>query len=430
MEVVIILLLILCNGLLSMSEIALVSARKVKLESSVKKGSKAAKTALKLSQDPDRFLSTVQIGITLIGILTGIYSGDALAQDVAPLLARSPLLEPYATTIAQLLIVIIVTYLTLIIGELVPKRIGMAAAERVAILVSRPMTVLSVVASPFVWVLMKSTAAICHLIGLKAKKEKVTEEEIKAVVREGAEDGNVQEVEQEIVERVFGMGDSNIYSIMTHRSDIVFLDVNDDNSTLKRKVVDGLHAIYPLCENNLDNIIGVVYLKDLFNKIDNRDFDIRSVATKPDFLPKNMSVFNAMERIRSGNQHYGLVTNEFGTVEGIVTQSDILDALVGSATVGQEAEIIVRDDGSCLIDGQCSFYDFLDHYDMTDLYQENSYNTISGLILDRLKHIPVSGEKTHWQGLTLEIVDMDGARIDKVLVCKTSSSETEAGHAG
>ncbi len=422
MEVFIILLLILCNGLLSMSEIALVSARKVKLEGSVKKGSKAAKTALKLSQDPDRFLSTVQIGITLIGILTGIYSGDALAQDVAPLLARSPLLEPYATTIAQLIIVIIVTYLTLIIGELVPKRIGMAAAERVAILVSRPMTVLSVVASPFVWVLMRSTAAICRLIGLKAKKEKVTEEEIKAVVREGAEDGNVQEVEQEIVERVFGMGDSNIYSIMTHRSDIVFLDVNDDNSTLKRKVVDGLHTIYPLCEDNLDNIIGIVHLKDLFSKIDNRDFNIRSVAVKPDFLPKNMSVFNAMERIRSGNQHYGLVTNEFGTVEGIVTQSDILDALVGSATVGQEAEIIVRDDGSCLIDGQCSFYDFLDHYDMTDLYQENSYNTLSGLILDRLKHIPVSGEKIHWQGLTLEIVDMDGARIDKVLVGKMGNA--------
>lgn len=423
MEVFIILLLILCNGLLSMSEIALVSARKVKLEGSVKKGSKAAKTALKLSQDPDRFLSTVQIGITLIGILTGIYSGDALAQDVAPLLARSPLLEPYATTIAQLIIVIIVTYLTLIIGELVPKRIGMAAAERVAILVSRPMTVLSVVASPFVWVLMRSTAAICHLIGLKAKKEKVTEEEIKAVVREGAEDGNVQEVEQEIVERVFGMGDSNIFSIMTHRSDIVFLDVNDDNGTLKRKVVDSLHTIYPLCENNLDNIIGIVHLKDLFSKIDNRDFNIRSVAVKPDFLPKNMSVFNAMERIRSGNQHYGLVTNEFGTVEGIVTQSDILDALVGSATIGQEAEIIVRDDGSCLIDGQCSFYDFLDHYDMTDLYQENSYNTLSGLILDRLKHIPISGEKIHWQGLTLEIVDMDGARIDKVLVGKASPSE-------
>ena len=423
MEVFIILLLILCNGLLSMSEIALVSARKVKLEGSVKKGSKAAKTALKLSQDPDRFLSTVQIGITLIGILTGIYSGDALAQDVAPLLARSPLLEPYATTIAQLIIVIIVTYLTLIIGELVPKRIGMAAAERVAILVSRPMTVLSVVASPFVWVLMRSTAAICRLIGLKAKKEKVTEEEIKAVVREGAEDGNVQEVEQEIVERVFGMGDSNIFSIMTHRSDIVFLDVNDDNGTLKRKVVDSLHTIYPLCEKNLDNIIGIVHLKDLFSKIDNRDFNIRSVAVKPDFLPKNMSVFNAMERIRSGNQHYGLVTNEFGTVEGIVTQSDILDALVGSATIGQEAEIIVRDDGSCLIDGQCSFYDFLDHYDMTDLYQENSYNTLSGLILDRLKHIPVSGEKIHWQGLTLEIVDMDGARIDKVLVGKASPSE-------
>ena len=389
MEIIIIVLLILCNGVLSMSEIALVSARKVKLENSAKKGSKAALSALKLSQDPDRFLSTVQIGITLIGILTGLYSGEALAQSLAKLLAKSSLLAPYAVGLAQAIIVIIVTYLTLIIGELVPKRIGMIASERVAKIVSRPMSWLSYIASPFVWILTKSTAGVCRFLGLSSQKEGITEDEIKAIVREGTEGGCVQEVEQDIVERVFNLGDRNISSIMTHRS--------------------------------LDNIIGIVSLKDLFGKIDDKNFDIRAVASTPYFLPENMSVYTAMERLRNENQRYGLVTDEFGSIEGIVTISDILGALVGSVSSGPSADIIIREDGSCLIDGQCSFYDFLDHYDMTDRYQEYNYNTLSGLILELLQHIPTEGEKIEWLCFTFEIVDMDGARIDKVLVQKNET---------
>ena len=392
MEIIIIVLLILCNGVLSMSEIALVSARKVKLENSAKKGSKAALSALKLSQDPDRFLSTVQIGITLIGILTGLYSGEALAQSLAKLLAKSSLLAPYAVGLAQAIIVIIVTYLTLIIGELVPKRIGMIASERVAKIVSRPMSWLSYI-----------------------------EDEIKAIVREGTEGGCVQEVEQDIVERVFNLGDRNISSIMTHRSDLICLDVQDDNTTLKSKITSDLHAVYPLCEDSLDNIIGIVSLKDLFGKIDDKNFDIRAVASTPYFLPENMSVYTAMERLRNENQRYGLVTDEFGSIEGIVTISDILGALVGSVSSGPSADIIIREDGSCLIDGQCSFYDFLDHYDMTDRYQEYNYNTLSGLILELLQHIPTEGEKIEWLCFTFEIVDMDGARIDKVLVQKNET---------
>lgn len=232
-----------------MSEIALVSARKVKLENSAKKGSKAAQSALKLSQDPDRFLSTVQIGITLIGILTGLYSGDALAQDLAGVLAQSPVLAPYALVVSKAIIVIAVTYLTLIIGELVPKRIGMVAAERVAKIVSRPMSWISLIAAPFVWVLTKSTAGVCKFLGLSSQKEAITEDEIKAIVREGTEDGSVQEVEQDIVERVFNLGDRNISSIMTHRSDLVCLDIQDDNATLKSKIIHDLHAVYPLCED-------------------------------------------------------------------------------------------------------------------------------------------------------------------------------------
>lgn len=421
MEIIIIVLLILCNGVLSMSEIALVSARKVKLENSAKKGSKAALSALKLSQDPDRFLSTVQIGITLIGILTGLYSGEALAQSLAKLLAKSSLLAPYAVGLAQAIIVIIVTYLTLIIGELVPKRIGMIASERVAKIVSRPMSWLSYIASPFVWILTKSTAGVCRFLGLSSQKEGITEDEIKAIVREGTEGGCVQEVEQDIVERVFNLGDRNISSIMTHRSDLICLDVQDDNTTLKSKITSGLHAVYPLCEDSLDNIIGIVSLKDLFGKIDDKNFDIRAVASTPYFLPENMSVYTAMERLRNENQRYGLVTDEFGSIEGIVTISDILGALVGSVSSGPSADIIIREDGSCLIDGQCSFYDFLDHYDMTDRYQEYNYNTLSGLILELLQHIPTEGEKIEWLCFTFEIVDMDGARIDKVLVQKNET---------
>lgn len=404
-----------------MSEIALVSARKVKLENSAKKGSKAALSALKLSQDPDRFLSTVQIGITLIGILTGLYSGEALAQSLAKLLAKSSLLAPYAVGLAQAIIVIIVTYLTLIIGELVPKRIGMIASERVAKIVSRPMSWLSYIASPFVWILTKSTAGVCRFLGLSSQKEGITEDEIKAIVREGTEGGCVQEVEQDIVERVFNLGDRNISSIMTHRSDLICLDVQDDNTTLKSKITGDLHAVYPLCEDSLDNIIGIVSLKDLFGKIDDKNFDIRAVASTPYFLPENMSVYTAMERLRNENQRYGLVTDEFGSIEGIVTISDILGALVGSVSSGPSADIIIREDGSCLIDGQCSFYDFLDHYDMTDRYQEYNYNTLSGLILELLQHIPTEGEKIEWLCFTFEIVDMDGARIDKVLVQKNET---------
>ena len=421
MEILIIVLLILCNGLLSMSEIALVSARKVKLENSARKGNKAARSALKLSQEPDRFLSTVQIGITLIGILTGLYSGESLAGDLAAVLKEIPLLEPYALTASKTIIVIIVTYLTLIIGELVPKRIGMVASESVALLVSRPMTWISHIAAPFVWLLSRSTSLVSRLLGIADKKEPVTEDEIKAIVREETEGGAVQEVEQDIVERVFNLGDRDISSVMTHRSELIRLNIREDNATIKEKIIQELHAVYPVCDGeSLDHLIGVVSLKELFGKLDDKNFNIRTIITPPHFLPENMSVYAAMERLRTGNFRYGLVTNEFGGIEGIVTLGNIMDALMGMLPAGDESDIVIREDGSCLIDGQYPFYDFLDHFDITDCYPEYEYNTLSGLILDILEHIPHAGEKLIWKDFTFEIVDMDGARIDKVLVSKKS----------
>ena len=420
MEIFIIVGLILLNGILSMSEIALVSARKARLELEAKRGNKSAQTALKLAGEPDRFLSTIQIGITLIGILTGLYSGEAFAYNLAEVVRHVPVLEPYALGLSKTVIVIIVTYLTLIMGELVPKRIGMGYAERVSMLVARPMFLLSKLALPFVWLLSKSTSFVIKITGIKANEEnKVTEEEIKAIVKEGFDGGEVQEVEQDIVERVFNLGDRNVGSIMTHRSDLVWLDVTDSIEKIREKVQENLFNIYPVASEKFDNIKGVVYLKDLFGRIDEPDFSLEEVIRPAQYLPENQSVYNALEQFKEARVKYGIVTDEFGGIQGIVTLKDIMEGLIGQVPeVGEEAEIVQRADGSWLVDGQYNFYDFLEYFDMEDLYAEHDYNTLSGLILEILERVPKTGETLTWLTFEFEIVDMDGARIDKVLVKK------------
>ena len=420
MEIFIIIGLILLNGILSMSEIALVSARKARLELDAKRGNKSAQTALKLAGEPDRFLSTIQIGITLIGILTGLYSGEAFAYNLAEVVRHVPVLEPYALGVSKTIIVIIVTYLTLIMGELVPKRIGMGYAERVSMLVAKPMYFLSKLALPFVWLLSKSTSLVIKITGIKANEEnKVTEEEIKAIVKEGFDGGEVQEVEQDIVERVFNLGDRNVGSIMTHRSDLVWLDVTDSIEKIREKVQENLFNIYPVASEKFDNIKGVVYLKDLFGRIDEPDFSLEEVIRPAQYLPENQSVYNALEQFKEARVKYGIVTDEFGGIQGIVTLKDNMEGLIGQVPeVGEEAEIVQRADGSWLVDGQYNFYDFLEYFDMEDLYAEHDYNTLSGLILEILERVPKTGETLTWLTFEFEIVDMDGARIDKVLVKK------------
>ena len=420
MEIFIIIGLILLNGILSMSEIALVSARKARLELDAKRGNNSAQTALKLAGEPDRFLSTIQIGITLIGILTGLYSGEAFAYNLAEVVRHVPVLEPYALGVSKTIIVIIVTYLTLIMGELVPKRIGMGYAERVSMLVAKPMYFLSKLALPFVWLLSKSTSLVIKITGIKANEEnKVTEEEIKAIVKEGFDGGEVQEVEQDIVERVFNLGDRNVGSIMTHRSDLVWLDVTDSIEKIREKVQENLFNIYPVASEKFDNIKGVVYLKDLFGRIDEPDFSLEEVIRPAQYLPENQSVYNALEQFKEARVKYGIVTDEFGGIQGIVTLKDIMEGLIGQVPeVGEEAEIVQRADGSWLVDGQYNFYDFLEYFDMEDLYAEHDYNTLSGLILEILERVPKTGETLTWLTFEFEIVDMDGARIDKVLVKK------------
>ena len=418
MEIVIIIGLILLNGVFSMSEIALVSARKSKLETEAKKGNKSAKTALTLSNEPDRFLSTVQIGITLIGILTGLFSGEAFAADLAVVFQKIPVLSPYATAIAKIIIVTLVTYLTLVFGELVPKRIGMNAAEKISKVVAKPMNILSKIASPLVWLLSKSTLLVVKIFGISTNNDnKITEEEIKAIVKEGVDIGEVQEVEHDIVERVFNLGDRNVGSIMTHRSDLTYIDITESNDQINEKIQNNLHNIYPVISETIDNILGVVYLKDLFGQIGSPDFTLDKFLRPAQYFPENQSVYSALEQLKQVRVKYGIITDEFGDIQGMITLKDIFEAVVGQVPeLDEESDMMKRADGSWLVDGQYSFYNFLEYFDMEDLYPGHDHNTISGLILDILQHIPKTGEKLQWHQFYFEIMDMDGARIDKVLV--------------
>ncbi len=417
MEIIVIIVLILLNGIFSMSEIALVSARKSRLKTEAKKGNKAAKTALSLSEEPDKFLSTIQIGITLVGILTGLYSGKMFANHLAEAIAHIEFLAPYSLAIATVLIVFIVTYLTIVFGELVPKRIGLSMSERLAEVVAGPMLVFSRIMSPMVWLLSKSTSLVIKIFRIKEDNDSVTEEEIKSLVKEGLDAGEVQEVEHDIVERVFNLGDRDIDSVMTYRSDLAWLDMKDSKEEIRKKVNENMHNIYPVTSGSYEEIQGVVYLKDLFAHIDSPDFSLEGLLKSPQYLPDNKSVYSALEQFRKTNVKYGFVIDEFGGIKGIVTLTDIMKALVGDVTEeGEEKNIIVREDGSILVSGQCSFYDFLEYFDMEGLYADHEYNTLSGLILEKLEHLPHEGEKLSWYPFNFEIVDMDGARIDKILV--------------
>lgn len=421
MEIIIIIILILVNGFLSMSEMAVVSARKSKLETDAKKGSKSAKAALELADNPDNFFSTLQIGITLIGILTGLFSGEAFAADLSIYVAKISFLSPYAYMISKALIVILVTYLTLVIGELVPKRLGMAKAESIAKFIAKPMMFLSKLAYPLVWILAKSSALISNILGLnKTKDSPVTEEEIKAMMKESLNDGELDEAEHDIVERVFDLGDRKISSIMTHRSELVTLDINDTKETLIAKIEGNLYNTYPVVSGKLDNIVGFVNLKALFVAVQKDDFSLKNIVTKTFYLPENMNLNKALEFFKKERIKSALIIDEFGCVVGIVSLKDIMEAIVGEMLEEDElADIIEREDGTFIIDGRYSFYDFLAYFDKEYLFDDDiNFNTISGLIIDILEEIPQEGQKVRWHDFTFEIMDMDAARIDKVLVHK------------
>lgn len=418
-EVFILLALILVNGLFVMSEIALVSARKGRLESMGNKGDAKAKAALYLTENPDKFLSTAQIGITLISILTGVYSGEKFSAYLRPYIEQIDFLKRYADTVSTGLIVMMVTFLSIILGELVPKRIGLIRAEKIARLVAEPMNFLSAVAYPIVWLLNNITTLIFKLFNIKASSDSaVTEDEIKAMITEGSEHGTIETEEKEIIERVFHLGDRNITSLMTHRTEIVWFDMENTVETITEQHDQINYSTYPVCDKTVDDIKGIIYIKDLLKAP--AGTVLKNLAKPALFVPENNSAYQVLEKIKQTKIHSCFIVNEYGTLEGMLTLNDILEAIVGDVPQpGQdEYEIVERADGTYLVDAQITFYDFLSRFEKTEWMNEgdNQFDTIAGFVLHELERIPKTGDMFEWRGFQFEIIDMDGQRIDKLLV--------------
>lgn len=429
MEVVIILVLILLNGVFSMSEIAMVSARKARLEHAANKGDEKARAALKLANNPDTFLSTVQIGITLIGILTGIYSGEKLKTDIQGFFNTFATLQPYSGPIATSVLVIMITYLSLVLGELVPKRIGLARPEAIAKAMAKPMNFVSRVTFPFIWLLSKSTNLLVQFFNLKttSNDSMVTEEEIKAIINEGTNSGAIEETEQEIIERVFHLGDRNITSLMSHRTDIIWLDIEEPMESFQLKIKASPHSVYPVCQGQIDNVKGLINIKDLYTA--GKAAQLKEVMKKPLFIPDNNSAYQVLEKFKETQIHAAFIVDEYGTFLGMITLNDILEAIVGDMpeTGQDDYTMLKREDGSYLVDAQIPFYDFLSEFDKADWMAEfeQEFDTLAGFILHHLEHIPQTGEKFEWRKFTFEIVDMDAHRIDKILVVIPTEEEEE-----
>ncbi len=415
-------LLILLNGFFSMSEIAIVSARKSRLESSAKRGDRKARIALRTAENPNRFLSTVQIGITLIGILMGIYSGEHITSDLEIKLEGIALLAPYAHSLAVLIVVVIMTFFSLVLGELVPKRIGLSSPEWIARMVALPMQWVARLTSPFVWLLTRTSDALLAVLPFRSSPDsQVTEEEIKSILHEATLGGDVQEIEQELVERVFSMGDRKVASLMTHRNDMVFLSLQMSPEEISKVVSRDLHTIYPVHEGNPNELIGVVGLKDLFGKLHQPGFQLKDHLHPVPYLSELMTAYETLQRFRETKVIYGIIIDEFGQVEGLVTINDLLAALVGdTGEFDEEAYgFVEREDGSWLVDGQYPLAEFFRRFDLDEMVADLPFNTIGGLILHELKHVPEPGQVIHWHTFDMEVVDMDRARIDKVLVRQT-----------
>lgn len=430
-EVLIILLLIIANGLFSMAEIACISARKSKLTLDAQNGDKGAKSALKLTSDADKFLSTVQIGITLVGILTGIFSGESLAHNFADVFENLGVSEGTAEFIAKAIIVFIVMFLTILLGEIVPKRIAMANPERNAKQIAGIMRFISWIFSPVVWALAKCTALCVKILGIKDNESKITEDEIKSIIEESKDEGEVSEVEQDIVERVFTLGDLSVSNIMTLRDDVVWLDLGMSESEIIGTIEKTVFEQYPVADGDLDHVVGVLSIKDYVTTIRNKgEFDLRKMMTKPHYVHENMSVYAVLEFMKKLRINRALVCDEFGALSGIISLKDMLDALVGNVGISdqrnQEPDIVPRKNGDgWFVDGQCSIYDFLSHFGLDDTMEDFDFSTVAGLVLEKLEHVPVNGETIEWQGFEFEVADMDGPRIDRIIVKKLPESKPE-----
>jgi putative hemolysin len=422
LHILFILILILANGVFAMSEIAIISARKARLEERASRGDARARAALELANAPAEFLSAVQIGITLIGILTGAFGGATIADAVAANLARIAWLAPYSQALAVGLVVVCITFLSLVLGELVPKRLALSDPERIASIMARPMHSLARVTAPVVRLLTVSTNVVLRVLGVRPSAEPpVTEEEIQVLIEQGTRAGVFEEAEQDMVEGVLRLGDRQISTMMTPRTEIIWFDVDDSPDEVQRKIAASAHSRFPVAYGSLDSIVGVVQTKDLLmHSLCGEPLDLRALAQRPLFVPETKPVLDVIELFRETRTHIALVIDEYGGLLGMVTINDILEGIVGNMpTVGEpvEPEAIQREDGSWLLDG------LMPVDELEDLLQiilpeeaRGTYQTLGGFVMAQLGRIPVTADHFEWNRLHFEVMDMDGHRVDKVLV--------------
>jgi putative hemolysin len=424
-EIVIIFLLILANGLFAMSEMAVITARKSRLQDWVSKGNGRAKVALELALAPNRFLSAVQVGMTLVGILAGAFAGRSVAQWLAAYLVDVPFIGAYHQQVSLGIVVLTIAYFSLIIGELVPKRLALRHPETIATWVARPLRLFTQLCSPVVHMLGSSTDAVCRLFGRQPTSEPpVTEEEIKTLVKQGTEAGVFEESEQDMVEAVLRLGDKTARSLMTPRTQIAWLDLEHVAEQIREKIISSGHSCFPVATGSLDKVDGVVQAKDLLaHSLSGRGLDLRSLMHQPLFVPRTITALEVLESFKKSGQHIALVVDEYGGIEGLLTHHDILEAIAGDIPFDgkpSDPKAVQRHDGSWLLDGMLSVDEFKEIFHLVDLPGEkrDAYQTLGGFVFTRMGRIPTVSDFFEWNGLRFEVVDMDGKRIDKVLVTK------------
>jgi putative hemolysin len=416
-EILIILVVIIINAILAMSEMSVASSRKARLQQRVNEGDLRAKNALQLLENPNLFLSTVQIGITLVGVLTGAIGGARLAVPLGALIGRIPLLTDYADSIALGIVVIIITFFSILIGELVPKRIALHNPERIASLMGGPMIVVSKFFSPFVWLLGKMTEYSLKFLGIKPGNEPpVTEEEIQLMIDQGTQAGIFEEAEHDMVEGVFSLGDQRVYSLMTPRTDIVWLDIDDSIEEISAKIAENDFSRFPVRQDTLDVILGIVKARDLLvPSLKDEAIHLKDMLKPAFYVPETMFASRALEILKEKGTDMLLVIDEFGGLQGLLTINDILEEIVGEMEQ-DEPQATQRQDGSWLLDGMLEIDEFKEIFNLPTLPHEDEYETLSGFVMMSLGRVPQVTDHFEWNSYNFEIIDMDGRRVDKVLV--------------
>ncbi|NYZ16898.1 HlyC/CorC family transporter [Azospirillum sp. RWY-5-1] len=420
-EIAIIVALTLLNGVFAMSELAVVSSRRARLQAMAEDGNHGARAALRLIDEPGRFLSTVQIGITMVGVVAGAFGGATLGDRLGRWLDGIPALAGYGEMLGVGGVLVLITYLSIVLGELIPKRIALKNPERTASLIAPPMRVLSRVAAPFVWLLGASTDLLLRLLGLHgAREETVTEEEVRSMISEGTQTGVFAPAERDMIDGVLRLADRTVRTIMTPRPDVRWLDIADTQEVLLAEIRAGHHSRYPVCRGELDEILGVVHTRDLLDRaVRGESFDLEASVEKPLIVHDGTPILKLLDLMKTTGLHMAMVVDEYGSIEGVVSITDILETIAGDMPEAGEAPeegAVRREDGSWLVEGWMPVDEFEDRVGVRGLRGAGDFHTMAGFVLNRLGHVPKAGEAVEFGGARFEVVDMDGRRIDKILV--------------